>query len=102
MKMTTKSLSTPGLALAKLPSSTRSQWTCGFARRAAVSRVFPALRFLSPGRLAASVARLLVFVLGAGLAVPATHAAVHYQRLKSFGAPDQGVYPQAPLIQGND
>src|SRR5260370_20556663 len=49
-----------------------------------------------------SAPNLLFFVLGIGLGAPTVHAALHYQRLRSFGFPDQGDHPEAPVIQGSD
>src|SRR5438445_1368959 len=45
----------------------------------------------------------LIAGLGLMLAVPAARAAAHFQRLKSFGFPDQmGQNPRAPLLQGSN
>ena len=42
-------------------------------------------------------------LLSASLAAPGARAAVHYQRLKSFGFPVlNGQSPDAPLLQGSD
>src|SRR5438093_11053820 len=41
--------------------------------------------------------------LSMSLALPAAHAGVRYQRLKSFGFPDQtGIVPVAPVVEGNN
>src|SRR5690349_1068466 len=101
VKIAIKPLITLGSELAKLPSSAQSQPASVGPRRASVCDVSWDLRLRSPRLLSASVAKLLVFLLGAGLAAPTGNAAVHYQRLKSFGTPDLGVNPQAPLIQGS-
>src|SRR5437870_4346369 len=70
--------------------------------RAAVRSLFTRLRFRFSRSLTASVAEVLPILLAVGLAAPAP-AAVHYQRLKSFGFADlSGRYPEAPLIPGSD
>jgi uncharacterized repeat protein (TIGR03803 family) len=50
----------------------------------------------------AAVAKLLIFLLASGLAVPEAQAGVHYQRLKSLGSPDLVVNSRAQVIQASD
>src|SRR5438093_5417595 len=56
--------------------------------------------FAASGR----AARLVFAVILSGLAsAPALHAAIEFQRLKSFGYPDlAGANPSGPLIQASD
>lgn len=54
-------------------------------------------------RLNLATVRVLGLLLGASLTVPAAHAAVQVQFLKSFGSPpDDGAWPDATLVEGSD
>src|SRR5207253_9784544 len=46
---------------------------------------------------------IFILVLGLGQTATTAHASAHFQRLKSFGFPDQmGQNPRAPLLQGSN
>src|SRR5436190_1046538 len=71
-------------------------------RRGGRGSGFGLLRFRTSGWVCFRAAKVLVLFLAVSLTAP-LRAAVYYQRLKSFGFPDQtALFPAAPLIEGRD